>query len=126
MSPRCPPTSARGACLLALSVFTASACAGAIDLLQGRVEAEVASHHIVVTDCYRIHPPAPERLEDENGVSVYRFAPCRDAIVTLRGDELQVNGRVYGELGDVDEIVVDHGQVLINRKRGAPGRGDSE
>ena len=105
--------------LLALSTIAATGCAGAIGLIQGRVEADVAGHHAIVTDCYRTEPPAPERLADENGLPVWRFAPCRDAIVMLRGAELEVNGNPYGALGAGDEIVVDHGKVSVNRRGGS-------
>jgi hypothetical protein len=104
------------ACLLLLWAITVFACAGAADILQGRVESDVAGHHVIVTDCYRTSPPAPEKLPDEKGLPVYRYAPCKDAVLMLRGAELQVNGRAYGALGEGDEIVVDHGQVSINRK----------
>lgn len=100
--------------LIAACALAAWACVNPIDLVQGRVTAEVAGHHVIVTDCYRTSPPGPERLPDENGAPVYRYAPCKDAVVILRGTDLTVNGTAYGTLGDGDEIVVDHGRVLIN------------
>ena len=103
-------------CLLALPVLVVAGCAGMIDLLQGHVEGNVAGHHVLVTDCYRTDPPKPERLADQNGVAVWKYAPCRDAVITLRGTELEVNGRAYGALGAGDEILVDHGKVSVNRK----------
>src|SRR5262245_51664587 len=99
-------------CLLAMLILTAPGC----DLLEGHVEREVAGHHVLVTDCYRTDRPKPERLADENGVAVWKYAPCRDAVIMLRGADLQVNGRAYGALGADDEILVDHGKVSIKRK----------
>jgi hypothetical protein len=99
---------------LLLPAFAAFGCGGAVALLQGRVEADVAGHHVIVTDCYRSSPPSPERLADENGLPVYRYAPCKDAVVMLRGAVLEVNGRSYGKLGIGDEILVDHGEVSIH------------
>jgi len=105
--------------LPALLAVTLSACGGLADLIQGRIESDVAGHHVIVTDCYRTRPPKSERLPDENGLPVYRYAPCKDAVVMLRGAELQVNDVAYGALGAGDEIVVDHGRVSINRKGGS-------
>jgi hypothetical protein len=84
-------------------------------LLLGHVEAEVGSHRVVVTDCYRTSVPPPQRLEDAGGRAVYRFAPCRDAVVLIRGDELLVNGQAYGRLNAADGVLVDHGVVSIQR-----------
>jgi hypothetical protein len=106
--------------LIVLATISSAGCAGLADLLQGRVEAQVAGHHVIVTDCYRTSPPAPERLPDEEGLPVYRYAPCRDAVVILRGADLLVNGTSYGPLGVHDEILVDHGQVSINREGSVP------
>ena len=105
-------------CLIALEAATALGCARTASLLLGRVEADVAGHHVVVTDCYRTSPPAPERMADEGGLPVRRYAPCKDAVVTIRGAELEVNGTVYGSLGEGDEVLVDHGKVSIQRKGG--------
>jgi hypothetical protein len=85
-------------------------------LLLGRVEAEVGSHTVVVTDCYRTSVPPPQRLPDAAGQAVYRFMPCRDADVLIRGDELLVNGQTYGRLNPTDAVLVDHGVVSIQRR----------
>jgi len=93
------------------------ACSRSNNLLLGRVEATVGGHKAIVTDCYRTNVPSPERLADSaDGKVVYRFAPCRDAEVVLRGTELSVNGKAYGPLKDGDTITVDHGKVLINER----------
>jgi hypothetical protein len=105
------------ACLIALQGAAAPGCARTASVLLGHVEADVAGHHVVVTDCYRTSPPEPERLADENGAPVHRYAPCKDAVVTIRGSELEVNGSGYGALGEGDEVLVDHGKVSIHRKR---------
>ncbi len=90
-------------------------CSRSNNILLGRVEAKVGSHIVVVTDCYRIRVPAPEKLaEGPDGQPSYRFAPCRDAEVLIRDGELVVNGQAYGPLHDGDSITVDHGHVLIN------------
>lgn len=100
--------------LLSLIAITAN-CSRSNTLLEGRVEAQVGDHVVVVTDCYRSSVPPPQRLDNTPARQpTYRFAPCRDAVVELRGAELVVNGTSYGELKPGDTITVDHGRVLIN------------
>ena len=97
-------------CVL-LSMLLLSACSRSNNLLLGRVQAQVGSHTVVVTDCYRTSVPPPQRLGD----AVYRFTPCRDADVLIRGDDLLVNGQSYGRLNPTDALLVDHGVVSIRR-----------
>ena len=92
-----------------LAMLLLSACSRSNNLLLGRVQAQVGSHAVVVTDCYRTSVPPPQRLPD----AVYRFTPCRDADVLIRGDELLVNGQSYGRLNPTDAVRVDHGVVSI-------------
>jgi hypothetical protein len=91
-----------------------SACGKSNNLLLGEVEAQVGAHTVRVTDCYRTSVPPPERLADVNGQASYRFMPCRDADVQIRGGELSVNGRSYGRIKESDSILVDHGVVSVN------------
>ena len=93
-------------------VLLLSGCSRSNNLLLGRVQAQVGSHSVVVTDCYRTSVPPPQRLGD----AVYRFMPCRDTDVLIRGDELLVNGQSYGRLNPADSVVVDHGVVSIERR----------
>jgi hypothetical protein len=101
------------ACVFAVGLT--AGCSRSNNLLLGRVEAEVAGHTVVVTDCYRTKVPPPETVTNANGSRTYRFAPCRDAIVTIEGDELKVNGKPYGKLGVSDDVLVDHGVVSVNK-----------
>ena len=94
-----------------LCMLLLSACSRSNNLLLGRVQAQVGSHTVVVADCYRTSVPPPQRLGD----AVYRFTPCRDADVLIRGDELLVNGQSYGRLNPADAVLVDHGVVSIRR-----------
>lgn len=101
--------------LIIAAAILIAACSRSNNVLLGRVEAKVGSHTVVVTDCYRTRVPAPEKLANTpDGKPSYRFAPCRDAEVLIRGDELVVNGRSYGLIHEGDSITVDHGEVLIN------------
>jgi hypothetical protein len=85
-------------------------CSRSTNLLFGRVEAVVAGHTVVVTDCYRtkVPPPVPE----PDGAT---FTPCRDAVVAIRGEQLTVNGTSYGPLGRNAKVLVDHGRVSIEK-----------
>jgi hypothetical protein len=89
-------------------------CSQSNNLLFGEVQAKVGAHTVRVTDCYRTSVPPPERLADANGRASYRFMPCRDADVLIRGGELTVNGRSYGQIQENDSILVDHGVVSVN------------
>ena len=93
------------------AVLLLSACSRSNNLALGRVEATVGSHKVVVTDCYRTSVPPPQKVED----AVYRFTPCRDADVLIRGDELLVNGQSYGRIKPADSVLVDHSVVSVNR-----------
>jgi hypothetical protein len=98
--------------LLALSI---SACSKSNNLLFGRVEAKVGTHTIIVTDCYRTSVPSVQSFKDPADSSIsYRFTPCADAAVVIRGERLSVNGISYETLAPGDTVVVDHGQVLVN------------
>jgi hypothetical protein len=89
-----------------------AACSRSNNLFLGRVENTVAGHQIVVTDCYRTSVPQPEQLPG----ATWHYAPCRDADIWLRGDQLEVNGRAYGKIAPAASILVDHGVVSVNQE----------
>lgn len=95
-----------------LALLALTACSRSNNLFLGRVQATVGGHEVVVTDCYRTSVPPPERFV-EGGRTDYRFTPCRDADVLIRGGELVVNGRSYGHLKATDGVLVDHGVVSL-------------
>jgi hypothetical protein len=92
-------------------VLLLGACSRSNNLLLGRVEAVVAGHTVVVTDCYRTQVPEP--VTEPNGAT---FEPCRDASVAIRNEQLTVNGTSYGPLTRDARIVVDHGKVSIQTR----------
>ena len=83
-------------------------CSRSNDLLFGRVEAVVAGHAVVVTDCYRTKVPPP--VQEPAGAT---FTPCRDAVVVIHNEQLTVNGTQYGPLARNSRVIVDHGRVSI-------------
>ena len=96
-----------------LCVASIASCSPSNNILLGRVEAVVAGHTVVVTDCYRTSVPPP--VAEPTGAT---FTPCRDAVVVIRGEQLTVNGTPYGPLTPNAKVVVDHGRVSIeNRNR---------
>lgn len=100
---------------LCAAMLLLAACSRSNNLLLGRVEATVGTHNVVVTDCYRTSVSPPRQSANTGtGELVYRFTPCRDADVLIRGDNLIVNGRSYGTLKRNDSILVDHSVVSIN------------
>jgi hypothetical protein len=106
---------------LCLAALLAAACSRSNNLLLGRVETEVGGHTVVVTDCYRTSVPPPQQFQDR-GRPAYRFTPCRDADVLIRGGQLTVNGQSYGVLNPGDDVLVDHGVVKIGRRGTAASR----
>ena len=104
-------------CLCLCAVFVLQGCnATTHNELLGIEEVTVNGHTIVVEDCYRIGKQTAETIEDAPGRSIHRFAPCRDADVLIKYEELIVNGKSYGMLNRGDRVTVDHGKVLINSK----------
>ena len=101
-------------CSLLLSLLALAACSRSNNLFMGRVEAAVGEHPVVVTDCYRTNVAPPEKTQ-EDGQTVYRFAPCKDAAIMIRNEELTVNGQAYGHLNPNDGVLVDHSVVSIER-----------
>jgi hypothetical protein len=99
---------------LCIAVALTPACSRSNNLLLGTVEATAGSHHIVVTDCYRLSVDPPQEIHGQTSESGYRYAPCRDADVLIRGEEAIVNGRSYGHMNPSDSILVDHGVVSIS------------
>ena len=93
-----------------VSVAGMMGCSRSNNLLLGRVEAVVAGHTVVVTDCYRTSVPQP--ITEGNGAT---FTPCRDAVVAIRNEQLTVNGMSYGPLTRDAKVVVDHGHVSIEK-----------
>ena len=102
----------RLAWLCALAALAAGGCSRSNNLLMGEVRARAGSHMVVVTDCYRTSVPPPV-TETDGGQQVYRFKPCVDADVLIRGEQLIVNGKSYGHLNPNDGVLVDHGVVSI-------------
>jgi hypothetical protein len=94
-----------------LTALFVGGCSRSNNLLLGRVEAVVAGHTVVVTDCYRTEVPAP--VSEATGAT---FTPCRDAAVAIRNDELTVNGTAYGRLSADARVIVDHGRVSIEKR----------
>ena len=102
--------------LVSVCWLSLSACSKSNNLLLGRVEAALDSHAIAVTDCYRTSVPAPTSEAGADGVTTYRFTPCKDAAISIRDSVLTVNGQTYGKLAASDSVTVDHGKVLINEQ----------
>ncbi len=99
--------------LFAAAALLAS-CSRSNNLLLGQVETVAGGHTIRVTDCYRTSVPPAEETTGPDGRPAYRFKPCRDADIEIRGGELTVNGRSYGPIKDSDDVLVDHGVVSVN------------
>ena len=94
-----------------LLALLSGGCSPYNNLLLGRVKENVGGHEVVVTDCYRASVPEWEKTSGG-----YRWTPCKDADVQLRGQELVVNGQSYGALKPNDAVLVDHGKVSVEKR----------
>ena len=94
------------------------ACSRSNNLIFGWVQAQVGSHPVVVTDCYRLRVDPPQEVKGDGGQIDYRFTPCRDADLLIRNEEVFVNGKSYGPVGPGDAIMIDHSVVSIRRNKG--------
>lgn len=83
--------------------------------LLGKQQATIGGHTIVVTDCYRTDKAQAETVIDDKGATVYRFAPCKDANIEIRNEQLIVNGKSYGQIKAGVSVTLDHHQLLVNR-----------
>ena len=95
--------------LLAFLVLTL-ACSHSNNLLLGEVRGKLASHKVIVTDCYRTSVPQPTITAARQ-----TWEPCRDASIVIEGEQLAVNGKGYGKLNLGDSVLVDHGVVSVQR-----------
>lgn len=86
------------------------ACSHSNNLLLGEVRGKLASHNVVVTDCYRTSVPQPTITPARQ-----TWEPCRDASIVIDGEQLAVNGKDYGKLNLGDSVLVDHGVVSVQR-----------
>lgn len=96
---------------LAPALLALAACSSSNNLLLGRVQVKVGGHTIVVTDCYRTSVPPPQTFAGGD----LHFMPCKDADIWIRAGVLSVNGTSYGPIGPADAILVDHGEVSVQR-----------
>jgi hypothetical protein len=96
--------------LPALGCIFLCGCSSSNNLLLGEVRATVGTHAVMVTDCYRTSVEAPR----QTGAASFEYVPCRDARVTIRDEQLTVNGRAYGKLQARDSVLVDHGVVSVH------------
>ncbi len=90
------------------------ACSRSNNLLLGEVQAQVGTHQVRVTDCYRTSVPPPQEIKGADGKVNYRFTPCLDADILIEDEQVVVNGVSYGHVGANQSILVDHGKVSIN------------
>jgi len=97
-------------------LLLAVGCSRSNNIMLGEVRAVLGSHAVRVTDCYRTSVPPVTQMGGEP--RIYRFKPCRDADIAIRGEELLVNGRSYGKLQPNDSVLVDHGVVSTQRPDG--------
>jgi len=99
-------------CLCSILVF--QGCGGF--RLLNRDKSILGKHQVAITPCgWKLENKfgGPVK-DDQTGKSYYKFS-CGETVLTIKDEELVVNGKSYGRLSnETDSITVDSGRVLIN------------
>lgn len=101
-------------CLCAMLVF--QGC-GAFRVLN-KDKTTLGNHQVVITPCgWKLEDKFGGAVKDEQtGKTYYKFS-CGETVVTIKDEELVVNGKAYGKLVNAtDSVKVDGSKVLINGK----------
>lgn len=101
-------------CLCAMLVF--QGC-GAFRVLN-KDKTNLGNHQVVITPCgWKLEDKFGGAVKDEQtGKTYYKFS-CGETVVTIKDEELVVNGKAYGKLVNAnDSVKVESGRVLVNGK----------
>jgi hypothetical protein len=82
----------------------------------------LGNHQVVVTPCgWKMEDKFGGPVKDEQtGKTYYKFS-CGETVVTIKDEELIVNGKSYGKLSSAtDSVKVDGDMVLVNDKEVQP------
>jgi len=72
-------------------------------------ETDMGSHHVVVQPGSGFTSSSSTTAGDD---AEYEFT-CGDVTVAIRNEELIVNDKSYGMLNPGDDVLIDHGKVLV-------------
>lgn len=103
--------------LLFLCVVLASQGCGGFRLLN-RDNTVLGTHPVTITPCgWKLENKFGGAVKDEQTGKTYYKQSCGETIVTIKDEELAVNGKSYGKLANAtDSVKVDGSRVLVNGK----------
>jgi hypothetical protein len=103
--------------LISLCVLLASQGCGGFRLLN-RDKSVLGAHPVMITPCgWKLEDKFAGEVKDERTGKAYYKYTCGETIVTIKEEELMVNGKSYGKLAQAtDSVKVDGGKVLVNDK----------
>jgi hypothetical protein len=78
----------------------------------------LGSHSVAITPCgWKLEDKFAGSVKDGQTGKVYYKYSCGETIVTIKDEELAVNGKSYGKLANAaDSVKVDGQRVLVNGK----------
>lgn len=90
---------------------------GAFRLLN-KDKSVLGAHPVMITPCgWKLEDKFAGSVKDETTGKVYHKYTCGETILTIKDEELVVNGKSYGKLAkETDSIKVDGGKVFVNDK----------
>lgn len=103
--------------LLSLSVVLASQGCGGFRLLN-KDKTVLDSHPVTITPCgWKLENKFGGAVKDEQSGKTYYKHSCGETVVTIKDEELAVNGKSYGKLAKAtDSVKVNGGRVFVNDK----------
>jgi hypothetical protein len=103
--------------LLSLCVLLVSQGCGAFRLLN-KDKSVLGAHQVTITPCgWKLEDKFAGSVKDEATGKTYHKYTCGETVLTIKDEELVVNGKSYGKLANAtDSVKVDGGRVLVNDK----------
>jgi hypothetical protein len=103
--------------LMSLGVMLVFQGCGAFRVLN-RDKSVLGAHPVMITPCgWKLEDKFAGSVKDEQTGKVYHKYTCGETILTIKDEELVVNGKSYGKLATAtDSVKVDGGKVFVNEK----------
>ena len=97
-------------------VLTSQGCGGF--RLLNRDKTVLGAHPVMITPCgWKLENKFGGPVKDEQSGKTYHKHSCGETIVTIKDEELVVNGKSYGKLAKAtDSVKVDGSRVFVNDK----------
>lgn len=76
----------------------------------------LGAHPVMITPCgWKLEDKFAGSVKDETTGKVYHKYTCGETILTIKDEELVVNGKSYGKLAkETDSVKVDGSKVFVN------------